>query len=306
MLTIRRILFPTDFSEGAARAFPQAAILAERHDAELHVVNVTAPHSESETTLPVSRDTLTEWLDPAAQKNAPDLSALSIVQNQVDGDAAPEGITAYVEEQEIDLVVMGTHGRRGVQRMLLGSVTEEVVRTAACPVLTVRSDTAANAQQAVRRILVPVDFSDASQIAVRHAAELADTYDAQIDLLHVVEQVAYPSAYGVDPGYLSPQEILPRVEATLGDVAREEIGFDRVQVSAMVGYAPLTILDYVDENDVDLVVIATHGRTGLDRMLLGSVAERVIRRSSAPVFVVKPEQKSLLSPSRPDETVDET
>jgi len=299
MLTIRRILFPTDFSEGAARAFPQAAILAERHDAELHVVNVAGPHSESETTLPVSSDTLTEWLDPAAQKTAPDLSALTIVQNQVDGDAAPEGITAYVEEQAIDLVVMGTHGRRGVQRMLLGSVTEEVVRTAACPVLTVRSDTAANAHRAVRRLLVPVDFSDASQIAVRHAAELADTYDAQIDLLHVVEQVAYPSAYGLDPGYLSPQEILPRVEATLGDVARDEVGSDHVQVSATVGYAPLTILDYIDENDVDLVVIATHGRTGLDRMLLGSVAERVIRRSSAPVFVVKPDQKSLLSPSQP-------
>ena len=294
MLTIRRLLFPTDFSEGAARAFPQAATLAARHDAELHVLNVTGPHTETETTLPVSLDTLHEWLGPDAPKNGPDLNALPVVQNQVDGDAVPERITAYVEEQAIDLVVMGTHGRRGVQRMLLGSVTEEVVRTVACPVLTVRSDTAENAYRAVRRILVPVDFSDASKVAVRHANALAQTYDAHLDLLHVVEQVAYPSAYGVDPGYHSPQEIIPRVETSLGELARDDLGSENVTVSATVGYAPLTILDYVDEKDVDLVVIATHGRTGLDRMLLGSVAERVIRRSSAPVFVVKPEQKSLL------------
>ena len=294
MLTLRRILFPTDFSEGAARAFPQAATLAERHDAELHILNVTGPHSETETTLPVSFDTLTEWLGPAASENGPDLNALTVIQNQVDGDAAPEGITAYVGEQDIDLVVMSTHGRRGVQRMLLGSVTEEVVRKAACPVLTVRTGAEESPAQAVRRILVPVDFSDASQTAVRHANELAQTYGAQVDLLHVVEQVVYPSAYGVDPVYLPPQEVIARVETNLGEMARTDLGNESVQISATVGYAPLTILDYIEENDIDLVVIATHGRTGLDRMLLGSVAERVIRHSSAPVFVVKPDQKSLL------------
>jgi nucleotide-binding universal stress UspA family protein len=299
MLNIRCILFPTDFSEGAARAFPQAATLAAQHDAELHILNVTGPHSETETTLPVSRDTLTGWLGPVAQEPAPDLNALSIVQNQVEDVSPPERITAYVEEQDIDLVVMGTHGRRGLQRMLMGSITEEVVRTAACPVLTVRSDTPESAHRTVRRILVPVDFSDASKTAVRHASELAQTYDAQLDLLHVVEQVAYPSAYGVDPGYHSPQEVIPRVEKSLGEMAREELDSENVKVSATVGYGPLTILDYIDENDIDLVVIATHGRTGLERMLLGSVAERVLRRSSAPVFVVKPEQKSLLSPPKP-------
>lgn len=299
MLTIHRILFPTDFSDGAARAFPRAVALADEHDAELHILNAIGPHEEPETSLPVSRATLREWLGTPPREPGPDLDALSIVQTQVEGDAPPEEITAYVEEQEIDLVVMGTHGRRGAQRMLLGSVTEEVVRKAVCPVLTVRTDAEETPSLAMRRILVPVDFSDASKAAVRHAKEIAQPDEAKLDLLHVLEQVVYPSAYGVDPAHLATREVLARVEKTLGDIAREDGGYDRVQTSVKVGYAPLTILDYAEDNEVDLIVIATHGRTGFDRVLLGSVAERVIRRSPVPVFVVKPEQKSLLPVASP-------
>lgn len=304
MLNIHRILFPTDFSEGAARAFPQAVALAEAHDAELHMLNVAGSPEEAETTLPVSAPTLHEWLGASSPELGPDLNALSIVQNQIDGDVPAEEITAYVEEQGMDLVVMGTHGRRWAQRMLLGSVTEEVVRNAACPVLTVQTDAEETPGRDVRRILVPVDFSDASETAVEHAAELAQTYEAQIELLHVVEEVTYPSAYGVDPVYMPPQDMIPRVEESLGEIAQKKIGHEGVQISATVGYAPYTILDHIDDNDIDRVVIATHGRTGFNRMILGSVAERVIRRSSVPVFVVKPEQKSLLpaaSAEAPDE-----
>ena len=297
MLTIRRILFPTDFSDGAARAFPQAAHLADWHDAELHVVHVAGPEDEADATLPVSLDTLQGWLGQPSDSFS--LDALSIVQNQVEADAPPARLVAYAEDQDIDLVVMGTHGRRGVRRMLLGSVTEEVVRKAPCPVLTVRTDAEEeDPKQAVRRILVPVDFSEASEVAVQHATEIAKTYGAELDLLHVVEEVVYPSAYGVEPPYVPSSNVVARVEKALGTMAREDIGYDNVQVSARIGYAPATILDYVESNDVDLIVLATHGRTGLDRMLLGSVAERVIRQAPTPVFIVKPDQKSLVPPSK--------
>jgi nucleotide-binding universal stress UspA family protein len=296
MLNIRRILFPTDFSDGAARAFPQAAHLADWHDAELHIVHVAGPQDETDTALPVSLDTLRDWLGQPSGEFS--LDALSIVQNQVESDAPPERLVAYAEDQDIDLVVMGTHGRRGVQRMLLGSVTEEVVRKAPCPVLTVRTDAEDAPKQAIRRILVPVDFSEASEIAVQHAKEIAQTYGAEIDLLHVVEEVVYPSAYGVEPPYVPSQDVVTRVEKALGSMAREDIGYEHVQISARIGYAPLTILDHVESNDIDLIVLATHGRTGLDRMLLGSVAERVIRRAPTPVFIVKPDQKSLVPPPK--------
>jgi nucleotide-binding universal stress UspA family protein len=302
MLTIRRVLFPTDFSEGSKRAFPQAAFLADWHDAELHILNVTGRHrydyKENKANFPISLDTLAEWRRRSSGSGAgpskDDLEGRPIVQHQVESAAPAERIIEYTDEKEIDLVVMGTHGRRGVDRMLFGSVTEEVVRKADCPTLTVRADADTGPEQAVRRILVPIDFSDASEGALDHAKEIALTYGAELNLLHVVEQPFYPSAYGMDPISFPTQEVVDRVEKQLGEMARTEIGYEHVMVDATVGDPASTILDYVDENEIDLVVLATHGRTGLDRMLLGSVTERVLRRSPSPVFVVKPDRKSLV------------
>lgn len=296
MLTIRRILFPTDLSVGARQAFPQAAYLADQHDAELHILTVANDRTEGEGDIPIPTDTLAEWIGTPPDADSPrgTVEALSITQKRIEAAAAAEGILAYTEDEDIDLVVMGTHGRRGVTRLLFGSVTEEVVRNAPCPVLTVRTGAADSPERAVQRLLVPIDFSEASEVALRHAMEIARTYDAELDLLHVVEEVVYPSTYGVEPAHFPTQEIRLRVERQLGNLVRENMDDEHVTNSVLVGYAPTSILDHVEENDIDLVVIATHGRTGLDRLLLGSVAERVIRRCPAPVFVVKPDRKSLL------------
>ncbi|PSQ93050.1 MAG: universal stress protein, partial [Bacteroidetes bacterium QH_2_63_10] len=110
-------------------------------------------------------------------------------------------------------------------------------------------------------------------------------------------EVVYPSAYGVEPANLPGPQVIDRVEQNLAELVRTEVGYEHVVIEAKVGYAPSIILNYAGANEVDLVVIATHGRTGLERMLLGSVAERVVRRSSAPVFVVKSFGKSLLPES---------
>jgi len=299
MLSIRRILWPTDFSTGAAQAFPYAAALASWHEAELHVLNVKEGGHPSatgmDTSFPVSQDTLQELL--AAEGDPPqhvDLDALTIAQEQREGGAPPETIVAYADDYDIDLIVAGTHGRRGLQRLLIGSVAEEVLRTASCPVLTVRGEEGVAPAWAVRNILVPIDFSDASLEALRHAKELALTYGAQITLLHAVEEVVYPSAYGIEPANMPGPQVIDRVEENLAELARTELGYEHIVVQASVGYAPSTILDYANSHEVDLVVIATHGRTGLERMLLGSVAERIVRRSPAPVFVVKSFGKSLL------------
>lgn len=299
MLGIRRILFPTDFSDGAARAFPHAAFLADQHDAELHIVNVMENERQDEPTLPTTLGTLREWL--GSSTNSPDLDTLSFVQKQIHGGVVAERLLAYAEDEDVDLVVMGTHGRRGVRRMLLGSVTEEVVRMADCPVLTVRSDAEEAPSPTIRRVLVPVDFSDASRVALLHGRDIAQTFGAKIHLLHVVEEVVYPSAYGVNPPLQSMDKLLSRLESTLGEMARVNLGSENVTVRAIHGYAPLSILEYAEGHDVDLIVIATHGRSGFDRFLLGSVAERVLRRASKPVFVVKPGRRSLVSSTEDEE-----
>lgn len=306
MLTIKRVLFPTDRSDGSKRAFPQAAFLADWHDATLHVVNVTGRHQhnyrEMKEHFPIPADTLAGWLRTAAgpddDSDGPGRDALPpIEQTQIESATPAEALITYMEEAPIDLVVMGTHGRRGVDRMLFGSVTEEVVRRGPCPVLTIRHDAEVAPKQAVRRVLVPVDFSDASREAVQYAKEIALTYGAEIDLLHVVEEPLYASTYGLDPVHFPTDEVVDRVETQLGNLARDAIGYEHVMVEAAVGHPPTQIIDYVDSNEIDLVVIATHGRTGLDRMLIGSVAERVLRQSPTPVFVVKPGRRSLLPAS---------
>lgn len=301
MLNIQRILFPTDLSDGARQAFPQAVFLADWHDATLHILNVRKQSDASDAeTLPASPDTLADWLGASADgASMPDLERLSLIQEQVASDSAPERIVAYAEDVDIDLIVMGTHGRRGLHRMLVGSVTEEVVRTAPCPVLTVRTSADASPKQAIRRVLVPVDFSEASTAAIRHAKEIALTYGAEIDLLHVVREVAYPSAYGFEPPHFSMDKLLDRAEEKLSELAHTEIGIEHAMVEAITGDPAMGILDYVDANEVDVVVIATHGRTGVDRFLIGSVAERVLRRSPTPVFVMPPGRKSLLPTDAP-------
>ena len=300
MLRINRILFPTDGSDASAVAFPQAAALADWHDAELHILNVTDDRDDPALTVPVSDKTLRDWLAAVPSgMTTPDLRDLSVTQKQVEADAPAERLLAYVEDEDIDLIVMGTHGRRGLSRALLGSVTETVVRQAPCPVFVVRStDEPMPQQHAIRRVLVPIDFSDASHEAIQHATEIAQTYGAEINLLHVIEEVVYPSAYGLGDAYFPTQNVIKKVEQTLADLARDEIGYEHIMISAVVGYAPLSIIDYAEENEADLIVIATHGRSGFDRMLLGSVAERVIRRAPVPVFIVKPGRKSLVPPAK--------
>jgi nucleotide-binding universal stress UspA family protein len=303
MLSIRRILWPTDFSSGAERAFPYAVALASWHEAELHVLSVQEPEAvdaDGSQSHPLSQDALTRLLmDDGEPPQHVDLDTLSVVQEQRKGDSAPETIVSYADEYDIDLVVAGTHGRRGLRRLLIGSVAEEILRTAPCPVLTVRDKDDSTPAWVVRNILVPIDFSDASLNALRHAKELALTHGAQITLLHAVEEVVYPSAYGIEPANLPGPQVIDRVEENLADLARTEIGYEHVVVQANLGYAPSTILDYTQEHEVDLITIATHGRSGLERMLLGSVTERVVRRAPAPAFVVKSFGKSLL-PASPE------
>ena len=295
MLSIDRILWPTDLSQGAEWAFPHAAALADWHDAALHVLHVREDDSSGQEDFPLSRGALANAIDVAGAPSQPfDLDSLDLRQEQRAGDAPGGAITSYVEEQEVDLVVMGTHGRRGLQRLLIGSVAEEVLRTAPCPVLTVRGGEEQSSAWNVHNILAPVDFSDASMQAVKHTKELALTYGAQITLLHAIEEVMYPSAYGLEMADVPGPEVIDRVENSLAELAREEIGYEHVVVDSTVGYAPSTILDYTEANDVDLIVISTHGRSGLERLLLGSVTERVVRRASVPVFVVKSFGKSLL------------
>lgn len=300
MLQIDRLLHPTDFSECSERALPVAVLLAEAHEAELHALHALVLHAADETDV----DLLWERL---AEEARAELRAIGEDRELRVSPAVARGISAapvildYASEQDVDLIVMGTHGRRGVRRWLAGSVAEEVVRLAPCPVLTVHAEPGPSEAGDVPRfqeMVVPVDFSSHSRLAVAHARELSETLDARVSLVHVVEQAVYPDFYlPVQSSGLDLAGLRETAAERLRELADEAVGAERTgAVEVRTGRTVPEIIDFVEARGADLVVIASHGLQGLERVLLGSVAERVVRRASCSVLTVKAFGKRILPP----------
>lgn len=271
MLTLRRILVPTDEAPCADRAFAHAAHLAETHRAELHVLRV----------LPVT------GTSPGRPRTRPVPEGVRLVEETRQGLSVPDEIVRYA--RDVDLVVMGTHGRRGVARIAVGSTTEQVLRQADCPVLAVGLDAERNAPESVERVLVPIDFSDSSGPALAVADELAAVYGAQVDVLHAVYVPDLPDIYGIGLHFAAtyPDIVTSSGEALRG-LVRQHVAPERVgEIVARVGPPGPTILDEANRTRTGLLVMPTHGRTGLDRLAYGSVAEGVLRRAPCPVFAIK-------------------
>jgi nucleotide-binding universal stress UspA family protein len=196
----------------------------------------------------------------------------------------------YVSDNDIDLIVMGTHGRRGLGHLLLGSAAEEVVRLAACPVFTIRELKEPKPVMQVNNILVPVDFSNYSGKALAYASEIAQSYKAQLQVLHIIEETMHP-AFSVT-GKSSIFDLVPGIKDDSRKRAEKmikEFVLDKVKSKVFIqgGRAASDIIKFANENSTDLIVIATHGLTGLEHMLMGSVTEKVVRMAHCPVFTVK-------------------
>jgi nucleotide-binding universal stress UspA family protein len=198
-------------------------------------------------------------------------------------------ILDYADDVEADLIVMGTHGHRGAARFFLGSVAEEVVRHAHCPVLTLRAAEESRSLDPVESILVPVDFSDHSHAAVAQAAELARRWKASIELVHVLEMPPLPAFYGPVPDVGSAQRLLEISNEELAALAASLIPEDvDWTATTLEGAAATEITRHAKESGADLVVIPSHGRSGLDRLLMGSTTERVLRMAECPVLTLRP------------------
>jgi len=293
MLRVKNVLVPTDFSRCADQALLQAAALAQHTDATLHLVHVATLPSYRDGTVSAEERTrdLVAWLRKMAA--VPDLR---IVEAERRGLSVAAEILAYGEEIDADLVVIGTHGRSSLGATLLGSVAIEVVRHAACPVVTVRERDGTRLLTALKDILVPVDFSDFSHRSLRKAAILARESGATLHLLHVVDAPLHPTFYAT--GVKGPLDVDPelheRCRLELVRLAAEEAPDVATELYVDQGRPADVICRFADRGLVDLVFIATHGLTGLRRFLMGSVTEKVVRHAPCPVFVVKAFGKSLL------------
>lgn len=304
MLNVRNILIPTDSSACAEYAFNHAADLADRLRANLHVVEVKASGQalaaqDQDDHAPGSPDDSENAQERRVRKGhgagSGDRYRLQLIHAEATGSSISGAITAYAAEHDVDLIVMATHGRKGLSHLINGSVAEDVVRKSHCPVLTVKNCDEGMATRRIRRILVPVDFSEQTGEALVYARELARMYGARVDLMHVIEEAVLTQVYGLETVSAAVRDVEVGTTQALEELMTSDIGsLSAGTVHVVVGPAAASIAAIVKQADIDLIVIFSHGRSGLRRILMGSVAEAVIRKAPCPVFTIKSFGKSIL------------
>lgn len=306
MIRLQKILLPTDFSAGANEALYHALYLAQKYGAELHLLHVVVIHKDDPYN-PAHHFPDDEEIHAKLRQLAQDrmtstvadqaTSEVTIRRVQRRDISAGPGIVAYAEEADIDLIVLNAHGQRGLARLLLGSVASEVVRTAKCPVLSIRERTAPHPLDANKKILIPVDFSEHATEAIRVGRHIAEIYDASLQLLHVLEQPLHPAFYNM--GATSIKDLQPDIEDRAKKALRDAYAATRgpevpVETHILEGRAAQQVPRFANDDGADLILISSHGLSGIPDYLLGNVAEKVLRHAQAPVLVVKAFGKSIV------------
>jgi nucleotide-binding universal stress UspA family protein len=296
------IVLTTDFSELARTAYPTAVAMARRFDAKLILAHVFEPFPPfyyismegRGIDLPTD-DFATEVRNRLDAERKRDEFRGIAIETRLLVDADPVNAVLSLAAQEgADLMCTASHGHTGWKHALLGSFAEKLVRRSPLPVLTVRGE-----QGAVRhldeglRILVPTDLSELASQVLPLAENLARRFKGTIVLLHVIEpELAEPLFWGESSGYPMTLESIDDIRSKVGarlDALKEGFpeGVD-VEVEVREGISYTEISRFARESKADVVLIATHGRTGFPHLVLGSVAERVVRTAPCSVLSMRP------------------
>jgi nucleotide-binding universal stress UspA family protein len=291
-MMLHTILVPLDGSDLAARAVPYASALAGSAGTKL--VLMRALPLQGSGRLPDDRDeALADLTMDAAVLKAIGVSAETVVRRieYFHASDIAESISTVAEEQRAELIVMSTHGRSGLGRWLYGSATDSVLRRTSTPVLLVPP----HAERALptdrpMRLLVTLDGSELAEEAIVAAELLAGTTDAELHLLRVVEPPSYP-LYGDGYAYIPYDADIELAEARRYlqvEVDRLQTAGKRVTARAVVGQPSSMVAQVARDAEVDIITMATHGRSGLARLVLGSVATATVQRADVPVLLVRP------------------
>jgi nucleotide-binding universal stress UspA family protein len=302
---MRNILLPVDGSTFSEHALPIAVDIARRAEAHLHIVQVheavvtqaypAGLPADSERWDDALRTQEQEYMRSLAER-CRERAGLEPVTELLEGPIAAT-LSRYAAEVGIDLIVMTTHGRSGISRAWIGSTADALMRTAPIPLLLIRPTEEVvdwDRRLQARHILIPLDGSELAEAAIEPAIALGSLVDARYTLLRVVLPVPFviaPSAAapvfderGATRSQTDADEYLDKTAVRL-----RERGL-HVNVEAIVHLAPaLGVLDCAEDEDVGLIAMATHGRGGWSRVALGSVADKVMRGSTVPILLYRPE-----------------
>lgn len=278
---LKNILFATDFSPCSQAAMPYARAIAERYGSTVHLVHVVSPEPMMEIPLEqvpeldadkdVAQDTIKTLL---ATKPFGKVPLTSTVERGLLWDV----LATLIEEKSIDLVVIGTHGRLGLKKLVLGSVAEQVFRLAPCPVLTVGPEAPheAAAEVTFKTILFATDFYSGSQHALAYAVSLARADNSRLILLHAVSG----GKEDADPA-LAGQKIAEMVSAETMQELKPEIVTER-------GHAAETILAVAKDKGAELIVMGTHhAMPSVAAHLPWTTAAKVVAEAHCPVLTLR-------------------
>lgn len=302
---LNKVLVPLDGSPLAERALEPAITLARPDGAELILLRVPVAATMA-APMPAGvsgsgfgllwptqalEHATTEsegYLERVAQAHA----GINIRTLTAQGDVA-EAIVDVAAKEGADLIVMSSHGRTGLSRWMYGSIAERALRAAPCPVMVLRS------QRPIQKVLITLDGSELSARALAPGLEVAGRFGAHVALLRAVppvdrEEIAQLDELEPGLGTRWVEEHVREARHYLKEMAAKHRATGRfVETVARVEPAATAILDYAHENGADLIVMATHGRTGLERWAYGSVTEKVLRAGIASMFIVRPPSKEL-------------
>ena len=289
---ITRILFATDFSPCAERAFEYALWLASRWKAELIGMTVLEFYPGMDPEYPVNklylenlREEAIRRLEVVRAKAAAEGHSFS---TRIDLGIPSQAIQTAAEATGANLLVVGTHGRTGLDHVLLGSTAERVVRMASSPVLSVKA--LPRPASAIRRIVVPVDLSTPSLDALEYATHFAKQIGASVTILHVMEPVAYGLDFSLSHAREAQRQrayLDERLKVLSTILAAQGLNSD---YTLKPGLPADAITAFARQQDVDLMIMGTHGRRGLSHVLLGSIAEATLRHAPCPVLTVRAPQ----------------
>lgn len=284
MSEIKKILVATDLSDLAINALAHARQIAAKEGAEIHLqyVYLQPVHVYGVSGMPIPEappSDIEEKIMARVREWSGDESA--IVAGLERDYSVPMAIKRYAEEQDIDLIVIGTHARQGASRFFLGSVASEVIRTATTPVLVVGPEHTAK-ERAYKKIMVAIDFSEASLLAFHQATHLAKVFGASLVATHVVD-------FGNLPPYF-PEDFtkveIGHAKQALSDLITPIAADLDVEMITTLGDPHKLLLETATGCAADLIVMGTAGLRGLRGLLTGSVADRVVRGASCPVMVL--------------------
>jgi len=289
---MKTIVVPLDGSDLAEQALSMAAAIATKHGGEIVLTTAIAVDDKW-----VNEEVRRQW---EAETQAGVEAYLRRIANRLQEQSVrtktraewgrPHVVIESVADQEgADLIVMTTHGRSGVVRWILGSVADKVLRTTSTPLMLIHPSTHAPASEIVRRIVVALDGSHLAELALPEAERFARAMNASILLVRAVVPPAVLYRGEFVPGGLPVLDELETEAKQYLERAAERIRGHGVEVDQKVatGIPAEVLLDVASDNGADLIVMTTHGRSGLDRWMFGSVADAVVRHGELPVLVIR-------------------